>query len=257
MSAVPQARAEHDAAVLAVIPARWGSTRFPGKPLAIIAGRPMIQHVVERVRRTPSLADVLVATDDRRILEAVQGFGGRAMLTGEHPTGTDRIAEVARREAEAGREWAWVLNVQGDEPLIDPADLETLITGMRGQPNGVLGTLIVPFDSDEEFNSPNEAKVALDAQGRALYFSRAPIPYLRRPGAPRWRHVGVYLYRAGFLETFAALPRTPLSESEQLEQLRALEHGYPIHCFQARSRSVSVDAPEDIARAEAALREAP
>ncbi len=251
--AAPDDRSSHGGDVLAVIPARYGSTRFPGKPLAEIAGRPMIQHVVERVRQTPALAEVVVATDDDRIRAAVEGFGARAVMTGEHPTGTDRIAEVLRMESQAGRDWGWALNVQGDEPMIDPGDLQTLINGMLATNDGVMGTLVLPIRNEEEFNSPNEAKVALDVNGRAIYFSRAPIPYWRQPGGVRWRHVGVYLYRADFLATYTALPPTPLSEAEQLEQLRALEHGYPIHCFEARTATVSVDTPEDIERAEAAL----
>ncbi len=248
--------------VWAVIPARYASTRFPGKPLARISGKPMIQHVYERTARAPSVNRVLVATDDARIEKAVLGFGGIAVMTGEHPTGTDRIAEaveIAVGEITVGEGQdppGWVLNVQGDEPMIDPSDLERLIQGLLAQPGGVMGTLVYPLGGEKELFDPNVVKAVLDGQGRALYFSRGPIP--RSPagslpigsGGCGWRHLGVYLYRADFLRTFRTLAPTPLSNFEQLEQLRALEHGHPIHCFQARKSGVGVDMPEDVARVE-------
>ncbi len=254
----PPAGAAAPGGVWAVIPARHASTRFPGKPLAVIAGRPMIQHVYERTASATSVARVLVATDDRRIANAVTAFGGRAVLTGDHPTGTDRIAEaVATAEAdESGGGPGWVLNVQGDEPLIDPGDLEGLIRGLLAAPGAVMGTLVYPLrDDPAERNDPNVVKAVLDRQGRALYFSRAPMPHPRAAGgAPGWRHLGVYLYRADFLREFHRLPPTPLSTTEQLEQLRALEHGYPIHCFQARTLGAGVDVPADLEKVEALLR---
>jgi 3-deoxy-manno-octulosonate cytidylyltransferase (CMP-KDO synthetase) len=246
-------------AVWAVIPSRFASTRFPGKALAVLAGKPMIQHVVERTRRVRRLARVLVATDDERIRSAVEGFGGEAVMTGEHRTGTDRIHEAVVREARRGQAPAYVLNVQGDEPLIDPGDLERLVRGLLARPEAVIGTLVHPLASEAEARDPNIVKAVLDRQGRALYFSRAPIPYVRGPGlandpAPLgWRHMGIYLYRWDFLRTFARLRATPLSEREQLEQLRALEHGYPIHCFQARSHGLGVDTPEQLEQVAALL----
>lgn len=240
------------AVVWAVIPARYASTRFPGKPLAPLAGRPMIQHVVERAARTPSVSRVLVATDDARIAEAVQAFGGEAAMTGEAATGTDRIAQAVAAEAARGSAPDWVLNVQGDEPLIDPADLERLVAGLLGVPGAEMGTLVHPLQDEVELQDPHVVKAVLDRQGRALYFSRAPIPYARSAaGALGWRHLGVYLYRADFLERFRSLAPTPLSEREQLEQLRALENGHAIHCFEARSLGFGVDVPADLARAEA------
>jgi 3-deoxy-manno-octulosonate cytidylyltransferase (CMP-KDO synthetase) len=238
---------------LAIIPARHASSRFPGKPLVPIAGKPMIQHVVERTARTPSVDKVIVATDDDRIAKAVEHFGGHAAMTGAHRSGTDRIAEAAEAEVRANGPVAWVLNVQGDEPLIDPMDLERLIQGLRAVPGGLMGTLIHPLRTEQELNDVHVVKAALDLQRRALYFSRAPIPYPREPGRLGWRHMGVYLYQIDFLRQFHRLPATELAEREQLEQLRALEHGYAIHCFEAASLSIGVDVPEDVAKVEAAL----
>lgn len=242
------------AAVWAVIPARYNSSRFPGKPLAEIAGKPMIQHVCERAARAASISRVLVATDDDRIAEAVAGFGGEAIRTGEHATGTDRIAEAVRFATARCAPPAWVLNIQGDEPMIDPADLDALAKGMAGTQGGNMGTLVYPLTTDAELNDPNVVKAVLDEGNRALYFSRAPVPYPRGGGSLGWRHMGVYLFRLDYLNTFAKLPPTPLSERERLEQLRAVEHGHIIHCFQAASLSIGVDVPEDITRAEELLR---
>ena len=244
---------ETEFSVLAIIPARYDSSRFPGKPLALLAGKPMIQHVYERTQAAPSVGRVAVATDDERIAEAVRGFGGVAVMTGDHPTGTDRIAEAARMMARDSTPARWVLNVQGDEPLLDAGDLERLIGGMNATDGGVMGTLIHPLKDEAERGDPNVVKAAIDREGRALYFSRSPIPYQRTPGHLGWRHLGVYLYSEPFLQEFCALEPTELSEREELEQLRALEHGYPIHCFEAATLSVGVDAPEDLARAEAML----
>jgi len=245
--------------VWAIIPARYQSTRFPGKALAEINGKPMIQHVYERAARTSSVSRVLVATDDERITAAVTAFGGEAIRTGDHPTGTDRIAEAVALASSSCAPPDWVLNVQGDEPMIDPRDLERLIKGLQGQPDGVMGTLVHPlFDAKEWFDT-NVVKAVLDAQGRASYFSRAPIPRSPVGSIPignsgiGWRHLGVYLYRADFLHTFQALTPTPLSDFEQLEQLRALEHGYSIHCFKARGMGVGVDMPGDVEKVEAEL----
>jgi len=239
--------------VLAIIPARFASSRFPGKPLVPIAGKPMIQHVVERTSLARSVSKVIVATDDSRIADAVHRFGGHALLTGSHRSGTDRIAEAAETESRMHGPAEWILNVQGDEPLIDPGDLERLITGMRDIPGGLLGTLVHPLQSEAELHDVHVVKAVLDTQRRALYFSRSPIPFPREPGRLGWRHMGVYLYRVEFLQTFHRLPATELSEREQLEQLRALEHGYPIHCFDAASLSIGVDVPEDVKKVEAAL----
>jgi 3-deoxy-manno-octulosonate cytidylyltransferase (CMP-KDO synthetase) len=240
--------------VWAAIPARYESARFPGKPLAPIRGKAMIQHVYERAQRVPSVARVLVASDDARITEAVRRFGGEAVPTGEHPTGTDRIAEAVRKATgDSGAAPGWVLNVQGDEPLIDPEDLETLVKGVGQAPEGMMGTLVYPLRNEEGLNDPLVVKSVLDEQGRARYFSRSPVTHPRGKGALGWRHIGVYLFRTDFLYTFAGMEMTPLARREELEQLRALEHGYPIHCFEARSFGVGVDVPEDIPRVEALL----
>jgi 3-deoxy-manno-octulosonate cytidylyltransferase (CMP-KDO synthetase) len=240
--------------VWAVIPARYASVRFPGKPLALLAGKPMVQHVYERTRLAPSLAEVIVATDDRRIFQVVEAFGGVAVLTGDHPTGTDRVYEAVQLRSARTRAPDYVLNVQGDEPLIDPNDLERLIQGLVARPEAVLGTLVHALKTEGELQDPNIVKAVLDAQGRALYFSRSPIPHPRGKGELGWRHLGVYLFRREFLQTFAQLPMTPLSEREQLEQLRALEHGYPIHCFPADTLGFGVDVPEQLQQMEELMR---
>ena len=240
--------------VWAVIPSRYESSRFPGKPLAELCGKPMIQHVYERAASTPSVERVLVATDDERIEAAVTAFGGEAILTGDHPTGTDRIAEAVGLACIQREPPEWVLNVQGDEPLIDPVDLNSLTEGMALEPKGDMGTLVFPLRNESELQDPNVVKAVLDRRGCALYFSRAPVPYPRGAGELGWRHMGVYLFRTAFLATFAAMAPTPLSEREQLEQLRVLENGHTIHCFQASSLTIGVDVPEDIPRAEKLLR---
>jgi 3-deoxy-manno-octulosonate cytidylyltransferase (CMP-KDO synthetase) len=242
-----------------VIPARYASTRLPGKALALLAGKPMIQHVVERTRQVRLLARVLVATDDERIRGAVLACGGEAVMTGDHATGTDRIHEAVVLESRRGATPDYVLNVQGDEPLVDPADLRRLVRGMLARPDAVMGTLVHPLASEDEARDPNIVKAVLDRDGRALYFSRSPLPYPRGaalandPAPLGWRHMGIYLYRWDFLRAFARLSATPLSQREQLEQLRALEHGYSIHCFRARSHGLGVDTPEQLAQVAALL----
>lgn len=227
---------------IAIIPARYASTRFPGKPLAPLAGKPMIQHVYERAARTPGLAEVWVATDDVRIADAVRAFGGRVAMTGECRTGTDRVYEASRAlEADV------VLNVQGDEPLIEPSVLEKLL-GAFADPAVQMATLKRPLHPDEESN-PNVVKVVCALDGDALYFSRARLPYPREPSTA-FAHVGVYAYRKEFLATVASLPTTPLERAESLEQLRVLEHGHRIRVVETDWTSLGVDTPEDLARAE-------
>lgn len=264
MSAAPQAPAER---VLAIIPARYGSSRFPGKPLALLAGKPMICHVVERMTRAAGIDRVLVATDDERIAQAVRAHGGEVALTGAYETGTDRVAAVAAQAGHTGPT-DWVLNVQGDEPLIDPADVARLVAARhgssagKGPPDVRMATLVHPIRSEREYRDPHIVKVVLDQARRALYFSRAPIPHHRDapPGSDAvwrgaWRHLGVYLFRGDFLQEFRAVPPSPLALKESLEQLRALEHGHAIHCVEAHSLSPGVDVPDDLAHAEALLRE--
>lgn len=237
----------------AVIPARYASTRFPGKPLALIAGRPMVEHVWRRCQQAGLFSEVLVATEDARIQEAVARFGGTAVLTSpECATGTDRVAEVARSRPDIE---VWV-NVQGDEPLVDPNSLRVL-AGLFEDSTVRMGTLVRPL-LPEEVESPHVVKVALALSGDALYFSRSPLPFIREPaeapGVQRWAHLGLYGYRREVLLRLAALPPTPLEQAEKLEQLRALEHGIAIRCGRVQGRTVAVDVPEDVVRVEAALR---
>lgn len=240
--------------VVAVIPARYASTRFPGKPLALIAGKPMIQWVYERASRA-RVADVVVATDDARIADCVRGFGGRvAMTRADHPTGTDRIAEAVR-----GLQADWVLNVQGDEPLVPPSVLDELVSACVARPDVQLGTVAVPLDPAlPTFLDANVVKVVVDAGQHALYFSRAPIPHARGPrgpGAMPLRHWGIYLFRTAFLQQFVTWPQSPLERCESLEQLRALEHGARIYVLISHHlQSIGVDVPGDIAQAEALIR---
>ena len=241
---------------LAVIPARYASSRLPGKPLIPLAGKPMIQHVWERACRAENISRVLVATDDDRILQAVRGFGGEAVMTRpDHPSGTARVAEVA---AHAGADI--VINIQGDEPLLDPAAISSLLPPFDEQ-SVSLATLCTPIREHRDIMDPNIVKVVLDFQGDALYFSRAPIPWVRgdgRPSAPRHlKHLGLYAARRETLLEFLTLPHGELETLEQLEQLRWLENGYRIRVVETAYDSVSVDVPDDIPRVEKLLREIP
>jgi len=244
--------------VTAIIPARFASTRFPGKPLATLLGKPMIQWVYERTC-TSSLVDrVIVATDDERIAAAVRGFGGEvAMTSPDHPTGTDRLAEVA-----AGLESELIVNVQGDEPLIEPGMIDQAVAPLRQDAAIRMGTLKTAVTSCEEFLNPNVVKVVCDRDDFALYFSRAPIPCPRdllddlpaRFGQVRaWKHIGLYVYRREFLLRYPQLPATPLENLEKLEQLRALEHGVRIKAVTTAAASQGVDTPEDLERVAAQM----
>jgi len=244
--------------VTAVIPARYASTRFPGKPLADIHGKPMIQWVYERTRQSSGVHRVVVATDDERIAAAVTAFGGEVQMTrADHPTGTDRLAEVAAR-----LETDLIVNVQGDEPLIDPRMIDQAVNAVRRNPGVVMGTLKTPIASVEEYLNPNVVKVVTDRQGFALYFSRAPIPHPRDLaddlGAnfsriEAFKHIGLYVYRKDFLLTYPRLSPTPLEQLEKLEQLRALEHGFRIKVAATELTSQGVDTPEDLERVRAAV----
>lgn len=238
--------------VVAVIPARYESVRFPGKSLVDIKGKPMIQHVYERTCQSALFTQVIVATDDRRIHEAVRGFGGVARMTSSrHRTGTDRIAEVAR-DIDADI----LVNVQGDEPLIHSQMLEQVLQPLFDTPQVAIGTLKHPIDMSEDLFNPNVVKVITDVNGRALYFSRAPIPWLKGKdmhGAGFrefrfYRHIGLYSYRRDFLLEFIDLPHTPLEIVEGLEQLRALEYGHRIQVVETPYESIGVDTPDDLER---------
>ena len=235
---------------VAVIPARWGSTRFPGKPLVLLAGRPLVVHVLEACRRSGAFSDVRVATDDERIAAVVVDAGGSVERTASHHlSGTDRVAEVAARlppEVEV------VVNVQGDEPLTHPEALRAL-AGAFEDPGVAMATLIRPLRDDERSN-PNVVKALVDQRSDALYFSRADLPFAREDAAvERWAHQGLYGYRRATLLRLASLQPTPLERAEALEQLRALEHGIRIRCVRTTHASIGVDTPEDLARAEALL----
>jgi len=235
------------------IPARYGSTRLPGKPLLPIAGRPMIEHVYTRVKRARGLDRVVVLTDDDRIAEAVEGFGGEWMMTpADCASGTDRIAWAVRSwSAEAVTA---IINIQGDEPLIDPEDVSRLAEHLAASPGDPVVTLATPA-LPEEMDNPNAVKVVLARDGSALYFSRSAIPYPRQPGgAAPLKHLGIYGYRREALMRLAALPPSPLERSESLEQLRALENGIPIRVLIVERGSQGVDTAEDLERVERILR---
>ena len=233
--------------ILGVIPARYASTRLPGKVLADICGKPMIRHVYERALRALCLTELVVATDDRRVFEAVCAFAGdgaAVMTSPEHPNGSSRAAEVLKsRDADA------VINIQGDEPLLDPAMIDEVAEALFSGPDVVCSTLCRPLRDEADRENPNAVKVVLGQNGDALYFSRSPIPYPRStPRVPVYEHIGIYGYRSGFLKRYAELPMTPLAETESLEQLKILEHGYRLRVAVTRCGGAgpSVDTAEDL-----------
>ena len=240
--------------ILAVIPARFASTRFPGKPLHPLAGKPMIQHVWERCRRAPGIDRVLVATDDERILKAALGFGAEGVMTSpDHPSGTDRVAQVAAAVPEA----LAVVNVQGDEPLIPP-DLLGRLARIIAEEGADMATAAAPDDKPDHAVDPNVVKVVVNAAGEALYFSRSPLPWDREaaaPARPFLRHLGIYAYRPDFLARLVAAPPAPLEEMEKLEQLRALHLGGRIRVIESPEPWPGVDTPEQAAAIEDRLRE--
>ncbi|MBR2215900.1 MAG: 3-deoxy-manno-octulosonate cytidylyltransferase [Selenomonadaceae bacterium] len=231
--------------VLCVIPARYSSTRLPGKPLKDIAGKPMVVRVYERASKAKSVSQTIVATDDDRIYEAVASHGGRAMMTAKtHPTGTDRLAEVAASFPEA----EVIINVQGDEPLIEPALIDELAACFAADHELQMATVATPLTEKNEQENPNNVKVVMDKNGHALYFSRSLIPYPRKQSeATVYKHIGLYAYRRDFLLKYAKLPPTPLEQTESLEQLRALENGYKIKVIITKDKLVGVDTEEDLA----------
>jgi 3-deoxy-manno-octulosonate cytidylyltransferase (CMP-KDO synthetase) len=241
--------------VLGIIPARYASTRFPGKPLALIAGKPLIQHVVERCQRAKSLAEVIVATDDTRIWEVAQSFCRAEMTAPDHPSGSDRIAEVAAR---CGCDA--IVNIQGDEPLMDPAVIDAVASALA---HTEMSTAATPITDPHEYDNPNVVKVVVNAASRALYFSRRTIPYLRDAASsslgeqlaafPFLKHLGIYGYRREALLRLVKFPVSPLERAEKLEQLRALENGIPIAVVKVDYDSVGVDVPADVKRVERLL----
>ena len=230
-----------------MIPARFASARFPGKALADLAGKPMVQHVWERAQRARYLDDLLVATDDERIAAVVRKFGGRVRMTSSnHPSGTDRLAEVASAE-----QAAIYVNIQGDEPLIDPEAIDAAILSVMGDDSVSMGTLKKQIVDPTEILNTNVVKVVTNLAGDAIYFSRCPIPYERdgRKGLPVYfKHIGLYVYRSEFLLRYPDLTVGPIEEAERLEQLRALENGFRIKVVETDYESLGVDTPEDLAR---------
>ena len=242
--------------VIGIIPARYASTRFPGKPLALIAGKPLIRHVVERCQQAKSLSEVIVATDDTRIWEVAQDFCRAEMTRPEHPSGSDRVAEVVTRCACDA-----IVNIQGDEPLIDPAVIDAVAGALA---HAEMSTAATPISRADDYGSPNVVKVVVSTAGRALYFSRRTIPYLREAAGgavseqlaafPFLKHLGIYGYRRETLLRLVKFPVSPLERAERLEQLRALENGIPIAVVQVDYDSVGVDVPADVGRVERLLK---
>ncbi len=242
--------------VVAIIPARYHSNRFEGKPLALIAGQPMIQRVYERACAVPLLKRVAVATDDSRIADCVRGFGGEVVMTrADHVSGTDRLAEAATLMNID--EHDVVVNIQGDQPLFAAEVVEQVAGPLLADPALAMSTLIYKIVRPEEINDPNHVKTVFDRQGRALYFSRSPIPFQRNPEefpAPTYyKHLGFYAYRKGFLLTFVGLPEGEWERFEKLEQLRALEYGYDIKVVLTEHDSIEVDTSKDLKRVEAMI----
>lgn len=235
--------------VLCVIPARYASTRLPGKPLSMIAGKPMIQHVYERACQAQLPNEVVVATDNELVEKAVLDFGGKAVMTSpDHPSGTDRLAEVALMYPDVDV----IVNVQGDEPMIPPEVIDRLAEAFTGDADLNMATMKVIMD-EEDYENPAAVKVVTDQQGYALYFSRSLMPYPRNKpeGFKVFKHVGIYAYRRNFLLKYAALAPTPLEKAESLEQLRALENGYKIKVLESDFQGIGVDTPEDLAAVNA------
>ena len=238
--------------VLCVIPARYASTRLPGKPLKDIAGKPMICRVYERASKASRVAAAIVATDDSRIYEAVVQHGGKAVMTREdHPTGTDRLAEVAEKYQDVDL----IINVQGDEPLIEPALIDELAAAFDGDADLQMATVFTEITDEAEQQNPNNVKVVMDKQGYALYFSRSLLPYPRHEGTPVYKHIGIYAYKRDFLLAYAKMAETPLEHAESLEQLRALENGYRIKVIKTPYRFVGVDPAEDLEKVNAIYRQ--
>lgn len=241
--------------VLGVVPARYASTRFPGKIIANLAGKPLVLHAYERARQAQLLDDVIIAADDPRVVEAVAPFGARVVMTRpDHPTGTDRIAEaVAQDSAQI------IVNIQGDEALIDPETIDAAVRPLLEQPEIMMSTARRRISDLSLVSNPNIVKVICDQRGRAIYFSRSPIPFIRdeadraQAASVYWQHIGLYVYRRSFLLAFAEMPQTPLEHLEKLEQLRAVEQGVPIAVVDTEYEGRGVDVPEDLEWARQAL----
>jgi len=246
--------------VIAIIPARYGSTRFPGKPLVKIQGKSLIQRTYENAKNCPLLDEMIVATDDQRIFDHVISFGGNAVMTPDNcPTGSDRLAYVLQQDPRLQKA-EMIVNIQGDEPCLDPNDISQIITILRNDPSAVMSTAVVHFQSAEEASNPSEVKCVLDLHGNALYFSRSMIPgghsLSFRSDVPCYKHIGIYAYRPDFLLEYARMPMTPLQRAEDLEQLKVLENGYKIKAAVVSCASPGVNTPEDIKKVELVLHQA-
>lgn len=241
--------------VIGVIPARWGATRFEGKVLANLMGKPVVQHVWENAKKARTLDDLVVACDDERILKVVEGFGGKAVYTSpDQPSGTDRLAEVVNP-----MDVDIAVNIQGDEPLVKPIMIDNLVIALQNEKIAQMATVIKKVEDDSELTNSNVVKVVIDKNGYALYFSRYAIPYNRTgSGEPDkrpvyFKHIGIYAFTKDFLFTFRNLPKSSLENAEKLEQLRVLEYGYKIKTVETKLDTVGVDTPEDLRRVEDAL----
>ena len=246
---------EKPSRILAVVPARYASTRFPGKIIAPLAGKPLVLHTYERAREAALVDEALIATDAQEVVDALAPFGVAPVMTrADHASGTDRIAEVV-----AGIDADIVVNVQGDEPVIDPAVIDATIRPLIEQPDVVMSTARCLITRPEDINNPNAVKVVCDARGHALYFSRSPIPYIRdaadhaAAATCYWVHIGLYAYRRDFLIEYARMPQTPLEKLEKLEQLRVLENGYKLAVVDTEYESIGVDTPADLERVRALI----
>jgi 3-deoxy-manno-octulosonate cytidylyltransferase (CMP-KDO synthetase) len=236
--------------LVVLIPARYGSTRFPGKALAPVLGKPLIRRVWEQAAKVPGLDGFYVATDDVRIQECVESFGGRALLTRpDHPSGSDRLAEAAALLDLAPEDI--VINIQGDQPVFPPELIRQLAALLQRDCSAVMATPARRFTDPALAQNPHVVKVVFDHRGRALYFSRSPLPFWRDGDKPYYfKHIGIYAYRVEFLQNFVTLPPGRLEEAEKLEQLRALEYGFPIHVVETTGDTLEVDTPEDLVRVE-------
>lgn len=237
---------------IGIIPARYGATRFEGKLLQDLCGKPVIQHVYERAKKAKLLDDLIVAADDDRIVKAVEGFGGKVVFTSKsHDTGTDRLTEVVNQI-----DVKIVVNIQGDEPLIQPLLIDDLVRTMQDEPEVVMTTAVKKSQSIEEFKSPDVVKAIIDKNNYALYFSRQPIPSFLKPDSEKsffYKHIGIYAYNKDFLFMFKKLPKSYLEKNERLEQLRALEAGYRIKTIETKFETVGVDTPQDLELAKIIL----
>ena len=234
---------------IGIIPSRFASKRFPGKPLALIKGKTLIERVWARAKKSRLLGEVVIATDDKRIFDAARSFKAKAVMTSRScKSGTDRLAEVARKK---GRKFDIFINIQGDEPLISPALIDGLVSALKKDRFAQVVTAVYPISDKKEISNPNVVKAVLDRNGYAIYFSRCAVPFNRQGGkVAYYKHLGIYGYKRDFLKLFASMAQTPLEKAEQLEQLRIIENGFKIKAVISRQDSFGVDVPSDIKKIE-------